>query len=117
MSTLASDRATRSTSSCRAIIAALRPINWTCVFERIADIGLTRAAVSSTNMSFAPSPRHEAFDQLAQVGAESDKRGTEAIPRRPHRCFGNALHLNVRPERRAVQVQPEIPCRAGGHFV
>src|SRR5687768_5835549 len=123
MSTFASDRATRSTSSWRAIIAALRPMSWTCVFERIAEIGLTRA-VSSTNMSFVlgsvrlkgghyASPRHESFNQLPQIGTQPHERRTEAISRRAGGIGRHALNLHIRAERRPVEVQPQIAFRSG----
>jgi hypothetical protein len=38
MSTLASERATRSISCCSATVAGLRPISWMCVFDRTAAI-------------------------------------------------------------------------------
>src|SRR5688572_4376140 len=99
ISTLASERATRSTSCCKAAMAGLCPTSWTCVFERIADIGLTLTLPSTINPRLL---RHESFNQLTVIAAEGNEPRTEAIPDLRARRH-DPLYVHIRPEARSVQ--------------
>ena len=97
ISTLASDRATRSISCSSARTSALRPVSWTCDRGRIAPIGLTRELLLSAMPSIIV---HEPFNELPVFQRHPYKCGSNPIPGRCIRPWSNPSNLYVREKRR-----------------
>src|SRR4029453_11296993 len=111
MSTLASERATRSTSCCSAMISGLRPTSSTLVFIRIPASELVRAPTSTP---VAVIVMLDLSEKKVLFRAQRQKRCAQFVSMGTGPGRGDSLHLDSGLEWAAVDVNAQRPPVARG---
>src|SRR5678815_5477070 len=111
MSTLASERATRSTSCCSAMISGLRPTSSTLVFIRMPASELVRTPTSTPVAVIVMS---EVSEKKVVFGVRGQKRCAQFVSMAAGPGRRDSLYLDRGLERAAVDVNAQSSLVAGG---